>query len=43
MKNPTSFMMTEDHSYAHENDDNSIITNSKSSGVAADTKLVKIT
>ncbi len=39
--NPTSFMMTEDHSYA-EDDDNSIITNAKSSGAAADEKLVKI-
>ena len=38
---PTSFMMTEDHSY-DEGDDNSIITNSKSSGGVADEKLVKI-
>ena len=38
--NPTSFMMTEDHSY-NEQDDNSIITNSKSSNTADD-KLVKI-
>ncbi len=38
---PTSFMMTEDHSY-NEEDDNSIITNSKSSGGAADEKLVKL-
>ena len=41
LDNPTSFMMTEDHSY-YENDDNSIITNSKSSGTAADAKLVKL-
>jgi ATP-dependent DNA helicase RecQ len=34
-------MMTEDHSYTRGNH-NSIITNSKSSGVAADPKLVKI-
>ena len=38
--NPTSFMMTEDHSYNKEND-NAIITNSKSSA-AADEKLVKL-
>ncbi|MDC0177303.1 ATP-dependent DNA helicase [Polaribacter sp.] len=38
---PTSFMMTEDHSY-DEGDDNSIITNSKSSRGVADEKLVKI-
>ena len=38
---PTSFMMTEDHSYDEE-DDNSIITNSKSSGGVADEKLIKI-
>ena len=41
LDNPTSFMMTEDHSY-YENDDNSIIINSKSSGAAADAKLVKL-
>ncbi|MDG1171970.1 MAG: RecQ family ATP-dependent DNA helicase [Polaribacter sp.] len=40
INNPTSFMMTEDHSY-NEQDDNSIITNSKSSNTADD-KLVKI-
>jgi ATP-dependent DNA helicase RecQ len=39
--NPTTFLMTEDHSY-HEDNDNSIITNSKSSGAAADEKLVKL-
>ena len=38
---PISFMMTEDHSYKEEND-SSIITNSKSSGGVADDKLVKI-
>ena len=41
MQNPTSFMMTEDHSYSEENDNN-IITNSKSSGATADDKLVKL-
>ncbi|AUC22813.1 MULTISPECIES: ATP-dependent DNA helicase RecQ [Polaribacter] len=41
IKNPTSFMMTEDHSYSEE-DDNSIITNAKSSGGVADDKLVKL-
>jgi len=41
MKNPTSFMMTEDHSYAQGND-HSIITNSKSFGAAADQNLIKI-
>ncbi|MEO9571698.1 MAG: RecQ family ATP-dependent DNA helicase [Polaribacter sp.] len=39
--NPVSFMMTEDHTYNEEND-NSIITNSKSSGGASDEKLIKI-
>ena len=38
---PTSFMMTEDHSYSEE-DDSAIITNSKSSGGVADEKLVKL-
>ena len=41
INNPTSFMMTEDHSY-NEGDDNSIITNSKSSGAVADEKLIKL-
>ena len=41
IKNPSSFMMTEDHSYTEE-DDNSIITNTKSSGGASDEKLVKL-
>ncbi|RCS27039.1 RecQ family ATP-dependent DNA helicase [Polaribacter sp. WD7] len=38
---PTSFMMTKDHEYNEEND-NSIITNAKSAGGAADEKLVKL-
>ncbi len=41
IEKPHSFMMTEDHSYTGEND-SSIITNSKSSGAAADPKLVKL-
>jgi ATP-dependent DNA helicase RecQ len=41
LNNPTSFMMTEDHSY-NESNDNSIITNSKSSGGTTDEKLVKL-
>ena len=41
IKNPTSFLMTEDHSYK-EGDDNSIIVNTKSLGGVADVKLVKI-
>ena len=41
LKKPTSFMMTEDHAYNEEND-NAIITNSKSSGGVADDKLVKL-
>jgi ATP-dependent DNA helicase RecQ len=41
MQNPTSFMMTEDHSYSEENDHN-IITNAKSFVGAADEKLVKL-
>ena len=41
LKNPTSFMMTEDHSYI-ENGDNLIISNSKFSGGGADEKLVKL-
>ncbi|MGK0413347.1 MAG: ATP-dependent DNA helicase RecQ [Polaribacter sp.] len=39
IQNPTSFMMTEDHSYNAEND-NAIITNAKSSGGVADENLV---
>ena len=38
---PISFMMTEDHSYIEEND-SSIITNSKSSGGVADENLMKL-
>ena len=41
LKSPSSFMMTEDHEYNEEND-NSIITNSKSTGAATDEKLVKL-
>ncbi|MCL7753212.1 ATP-dependent DNA helicase RecQ [Polaribacter sp. Z022] len=40
IEKPTSFMMTEDHTY-NEDDDNSIITNSKSSGGVADENLIK--
>ncbi|MFD2567760.1 RecQ family ATP-dependent DNA helicase [Pseudotenacibaculum haliotis] len=39
--NPQSFMMTEDHVYSQE-DTGDIITNTKSSGGAADEKLVKM-
>jgi ATP-dependent DNA helicase RecQ len=38
---PTSFLMTEDHSYSEEND-NAIITNAKSSGGVSDVVLVKL-
>ena len=41
LENPISFMMTEDHIYNEEND-NAIITNSKSTGGVADEKLVKL-
>jgi ATP-dependent DNA helicase RecQ len=41
VKNPTSFLMTEDHSY-YENDGNSIITNDKAAGGVADEKLIKL-
>tara|TARA_B110001450_G_scaffold187045_1_gene175102 strand:- start:2617 stop:3402 length:786 start_codon:yes stop_codon:yes gene_type:complete len=41
INNPTSFMMTEDHSYNQSND-SSIITNSKSFDGATDEKLVKL-
>jgi ATP-dependent DNA helicase RecQ len=41
IQNPTSFMMTEDHSYSAEND-NAIITNAKTSAGVADERLVKI-
>ena len=39
--NPTSFLMTEDHSY-NEGDDNSIIVSTKTLGGIADIKLIKI-
>lgn len=39
--NPSSFMMTEDHTFDEVNDD-SIITNSKGSGVAADEVLMRM-
>ena len=39
IEKPSSFMMTEDHSYT-QGIDNSIITNAKSSGGSADEKLV---
>ena len=41
IENPTSFMMTEDHSYSLEND-NSILNKSKLAGEPADVKLVKL-
>ncbi|WP_339658510.1 RecQ family ATP-dependent DNA helicase [uncultured Polaribacter sp.] len=41
MEKPTSFMMTEDHSYS-EDADNLIISNAKSAGGSADDKLVKL-
>ena len=41
IEKPYSFMMTEDHSYTGEND-SSVITNSKSSGAAADPEVNKI-
>jgi ATP-dependent DNA helicase RecQ len=41
IENPTSFMMSEDHSYSEEND-NTMITNSKSSSAVLDEKLVKL-
>ncbi|WP_439131845.1 RecQ family ATP-dependent DNA helicase [Polaribacter sp.] len=41
LQKPKSFMMTEDHTY-YENDDNSIVTNTKSSGGVADEKLTKL-
>ncbi|MDY7394272.1 RecQ family ATP-dependent DNA helicase [Aureibaculum sp. 2210JD6-5] len=39
MKNPTSFMMTEDHVYG-DGDDSNIITNNKSSGGGVDQQLM---
>lgn len=41
LKNPTSFLMTKDHEYKEE-DNTGIITNSKSSGNAADDNLLKL-
>jgi ATP-dependent DNA helicase RecQ len=41
MDKPSSFLMTEDHSYSEEND-NTIITNAKSSGGIADVVLVSL-
>ena len=40
-KNPTSFMMTQDHVYSEENDE-SIISAAKSGGAAADEKLLSL-
>ena len=40
LEKPSSFMMTEDHSFKEANDDN-IITNQKGGGFAADDKLFK--
>lgn len=41
IKAPTSFMMTEDHTFDETSDD-SIVTNAKSNGGVADEKLMKI-
>lgn len=41
LKNPSSFMMTEDHIYKTD-DDGTIITNEKSNGAGADEMLVKL-
>ncbi|WP_350290848.1 DNA helicase RecQ [uncultured Croceitalea sp.] len=41
LKEPSSFMMTKDHVYSAENDD-AIVTAAKSSGAAADEKLLKL-
>ena len=41
INNPTSFMMTEDHTY-NESNDSSVITNSKSPSGTTDEKLVKL-
>ena len=41
MDKPSSFLMTEDHSYSEEND-NAIITSAKSSGGVADVVLVSL-
>ncbi|KJD35899.1 ATP-dependent DNA helicase RecQ [Tamlana sedimentorum] len=41
MSNPVSFMMTEDHEFT-QNQDDAIVTNTKSGGVAADEVLMSI-
>ncbi|RLD27367.1 MAG: DNA helicase RecQ [Bacteroidetes bacterium] len=41
LENPSSFMMTEDHIFDDESDD-SIITNAKGGGIAADEDLMKM-
>ena len=41
IENPTSFMMTEDHIYDYDDDDN-IITNAKGSGATTDAVLMKL-
>ena len=41
LSNPASFMMTKDHVYSDENND-AIVTAAKSSGAAADEKLLKL-
>ena len=41
LETPTSFMMTKDHEYKEE-DDKSIITNSKSAGADSDEQLLKL-
>jgi ATP-dependent DNA helicase RecQ len=41
LENPLSFMMTEDHIFDYERDD-SIITNAKGGGIAADEDLMKM-
>ncbi len=41
LQSPTSFMMTKDHEYKDE-DDSGIITNAKSTGGAADEKLLQL-
>lgn len=41
LKNPTSFMMTKDHDYSEESDDN-VITASKGGGAVVDEQLMKM-
>jgi len=41
LKNPSSFLMTKDHVYSQENND-AIVTASKSSGAAADENLLRL-